>query len=234
MKLPLSLLACLCLAGTAHAGADLDLKVAYYSRIVTPEGVTREARYEESMLRRARHVWTARILPVGQAPHSHDDGSTPGVRKIAARQGAAHKHFNHVVLPRHLSLDNGQPRLEYVDAHEKQVIAIPPGEYDNVGFDGSWDHAYYLLDPKRLKAMPVTARASTVPGARWREREQDGLFERVLWDERREVPLVIESGDKAATFYNRVELTVQGSVTPQQPWLKTKGFARREYADFLD
>jgi len=234
MKLHLSLIAALCLAGSAHAGADLDLKVAHYSRIVTPEGVTREARFSETMLRRANHVWTARVLPPGQASHRHENDGSSGMKKVAARQGTAHKHFNHVVLPRHLSLDNGQPRLEFVDAQEKQVIAIPAGEYDNVGFDGSWEHAYYLLDPKRLKAMPVTARASAVPGARWREREQNGLFERVLWDDRREVPLVIESGDKAATFYNRVELTVMKGVTPERPWLDTKGYARREYADFLD
>ncbi|GGZ02016.1 hypothetical protein ACFFTM_08540 [Pseudoduganella plicata] len=142
------------------------------------------------------------------------------------------KHFNPVVLPRHLAQEGKQLRLEYVGPHAREVIAVPPGEFDNVSFDGSWDRAYYLLDPKRLHAMPVSARKSTVAGARWRER--DGVFERVLWDERREIPLVIESGDRAGTFFNRLELTVQPHLAGDLPWQKLKGYARREYADFLD
>ena len=101
-----------------------------------------------------------------------------------------HKHFNPVTLPRHVALEDGKLRLRYVDAQAKEVITIPPGEFDNVGFDGSWDHAYYLLDSKGLRAMAVSRRASPVPGARWRERERDGLYERVLWDDKRALPLV--------------------------------------------
>jgi len=206
------LIATLCVASAACA-TDLDLKITYYSKVVTAEGVTREARYEEKMLRRAGHVWTARVMPAHAEAHD---------------EPAAHKHFNHVVL------DNAKPRIEFIDAHAREVVSVPPAEYDNVSFDGSWDHAYYLLDTKRLKAMPVTARASSVPGARWREREEKGLYERVLWDDKRQIPLVIESGDKAASFYNRMDLTVQDSLTRDLPWQKLKGYALKEYSDFLD
>jgi hypothetical protein len=198
---------------------DLDLKIAYYSKVVTPEGVTREARYEEKMLRRSGHVWTTRVMPA-HAEESHAAG--------------AHKHFNHVVLARHVVLENARPRIEFVDSHEKQVVSIPPAEYGNVSFDGSWDHAYYLLDSKRVKSMPLSPRVSTVAGARWREREEKGLFERVLWDDQRQVPLVIESGDKAATFLNRMEIAVQPGLTRDLPWQKLKGYAQKEFADFLD
>ncbi|MHA4871460.1 hypothetical protein ACXZ1M_27610 [Duganella sp. PWIR1] len=219
MKRLFLLTAALCAAGSAaSADADLDVKIAYYSKVVTAEGVTREARYEETMLRRAGHVWSARLLP------AHAEEHTPG----------AHKHFNHVVLPRHVVLDNNQPRVEFVDGHAREVVAVPRSEYDNIGFDGSWDHAYYLLDSKRLKAMPLSSRASTVPGARWREREDKGVFERVLWDDRKQIPLVVESGDKAATFFNRMELTVQPTLTRELPWQKLKGYAQKEYSDFLD
>ncbi|MYM67195.1 hypothetical protein GTP45_10165 [Pseudoduganella sp. FT55W] len=218
MKRVTLLMAALCVAGSA-AATDLDVKIAYYSKVVTAEGVVREARYEEKMLRRAGHVWSSRVLPAHVEEHSN---------------GAPHKHFNHVVLPRHVILENGKPRVEFVDAHAKEVVRVPPAEYDNVSFDGSWDHAYYLLDSKRLKAMPVTARVSSVAGARWREREDKGLFERVLWDDQRQVPLVIESGDKAATFFNRMELTVQPTLTRDLPWQKLKGYSQKEYSDFLD
>ncbi|WP_373986851.1 hypothetical protein [Duganella sp. BuS-21] len=217
MKRSFLLMAALCAAGLA-AATDLDVKIAYYSKVVTAEGVTREARYEETMLRRAGHVWSARLLP------AHAEEHKPG----------PHKHFNHVVLPRHVVLDNMQPRVEFIDGHAKEVVSVPRSEYDNIGFDGSWDHAYYLLDSKRLKAMPLSSRASSVPGARWREREDKGVFERVLWDDRKQIPLVMESGDKAATFFNRMELTVQPTLTRELPWQKLKGYAQKEYSDFLD
>lgn len=235
----------LALAGSAHAGADLDLRITRYSKVVTAEGVTREARYEETMLRRAGHVWTARVLP-GSAHghgHGHEGEQEPAhgggreeaaAHRVAARKSVGHKHFNPVTLPRHVAMEGGRLRLAYVDAHAKEVIAIPPGEFDNVGFDGSWDHAYHLLDTKGLQAMAVSKRPSPVPGARWRERERDGLYERVLWDDRQQIPLVIESGDRAGTFYNRTELKVVAGVTRDLPWLKLKGYAQREYADYLD
>lgn len=235
--LPL-LVTALCLTASAQAapaataGADLDLRISYYSKVVTPEGVSREARYEETMLRRAGHVWTARVLPAG-AEARHEHAAKPA-NQAAGRVAAEHKHFNHVVLPRHVALENGQPRVEFVDVRAKELIAIPPAEFGNVGFDGSWDHAYYLLDSTRLKAMPLSARASTVAGARWREREDKGLFERVLWDDKRQIPLVIESGDKAATFFNRVDLTVQAGTSGELPWQRLKGYAQKEYSDFLD
>ncbi|WP_229415690.1 hypothetical protein [Pseudoduganella armeniaca] len=201
------------LAGTVHAAPDLDLRIAYYSRAVTAEGVTREARFEETMLRRDGHVWTARVLPPQTAAHHHK----PGVRHASARETAVHKHFNPALLPRHVALEGGKLRLEYVDAAAREVIAVPPGEFDNVAFDGSWARAYYLLDPARLRALPPSARKSDVPGARWRERERDGTYERVLWDERREIPLVIESGDTAGTSLHRMVLTVRPGVTPSCP-----------------
>ena len=205
----------------AAAATDLDMKIAYYSKVVTPEGVTREARYEEKMLRRAGHVWTMRVLPAHAA--AHED-----------HQPGAHKHFNHVVLARHVTLENARPRIEFIDAHDRQVVSVPPAEYGNVSFDGSWDHAYYLLDSKRLKSMPLSSRASSTPGARWREREDNSVFERVLWDEQRQIPLLIESGDKAGTFVNRMEITVQPALTRDLPWQKLKGYAQKEYSDFLD
>jgi len=208
----------------ATQAPPLDLRIQYYSKAITPEGVTREVRYEETMLRRPGHVWVARVVPpqaaaAGQASdHDH----------------SVHKHFNPVLLPRHVQLAGDKTQLEYVDAKNKEVIAVPQGEYGNVDFDGSWSNAYYLFDPKLVQAMPLSQRPSTVPGARWREQVRNGSFRRVLWDEQRQIPLVIESGDQAATIFHRVEVQAQANVSSTLPWQQLKGYSQREYGDFLD
>lgn len=206
----------------APTAPPLNLRIQYYSKAITPEGVTREVRYEETMLRRPGHVWVSRVLPPGvpAAGQDHDH--------------SVHKHFNPVLLPRHVQLAGDKPQLTYVDRHHKEVIAVPPGEYGNVDFDGSWANAYHLFDPKLVQAMPLSPRPSTVAGARWRELVRNGSFRRVLWDEQRQIPLVIESGDQATTTFHRVEVQPQPSLSAALPWQQLQGYAQREYADFLD
>jgi hypothetical protein len=196
----------------------LDLALAYYSRVLTPDGVTREARYQERMLRRPGHVWSGRDLPAGvpAAPH------------------AGHAEFNPALLARHVVLEQGAPRVEFVDRRAREVIAIPPSEYGSIGFDGSWENACYLLDPARVMRLPLSARVSAVAGAQWREREQNGVFERVLWDGRRQVALVVESGDRAGTVLRRIEVSVLPGLAASVPWQQLGGYAHKEYADFLD
>ncbi len=208
----------------APAAPPLDLRIQYYSKAITPEGVTREVRYEETMLRRPGHVWVTRVLP----PQSQ------AAAQSTDHEHSVHKHFNPVLLPRHVQLSGDKTLLEYVDAKNKEVIAVPQGEYGNVDFDGSWANAYYLFDPKLVQAMPLSQRPTTVPGARWRELVRNGSFRRVLWDEQRQIPLVIESGDQAATVFHRVEVQAQANLTAGLPWLQLKGYSQREYGDFLD
>ncbi len=211
-------------AATPLPAPALDLRIQYYSKAISPEGVTREVRYEETMLRRPGHVWVARVLP----PQARDAG------QASDHEHSVHKHFNPVLLPRHVQQDGDRTRLEYVDARNKEVIAVPPGEYGNVDFDGSWANAYYLFDPKRVHAMPLSQRQSAVPGARWREQVRNGSFRRVLWDEQRQIPLVIESGDQAATAFQRVEVQAQASLATVLPWQHVKAYSQRDYGDFLD
>ena len=65
------------------APADLDLGITYYSRVLTPEGVTRESRYEEKMLRRPGHVWVERVLaPSTDAHAGHNHGEN---KKVALK-----------------------------------------------------------------------------------------------------------------------------------------------------
>ncbi|MFZ4877429.1 hypothetical protein ACL9RI_20315 [Janthinobacterium sp. Mn2066] len=223
-------------AGTAQAApatpVDLDLGIRYYNRVLTPEGVTRESRYEEKMLRRPGHVWVERVLPAAHSAHDDAHGDN---KKVALKSTQhEHKHFNPVVIPRHVMLEKNTVKVEYIDAHDKVVVAIPKAEYENVNFDGSWENSFYLLDPKLVAAMPLSKQVSTVAGARWREVEKNGVFQRVLWDEQKQIPLIIESGDRANTFYRRVDVKLQPTLSRAQPWANVKNYAQREYSDYLD
>lgn len=222
-------------AGQPAKGPDLDLSVHRYTRILTAEGVLRESRYEEKMMRRAGHVWIQRVLPGDLSGHEgsqHHGSSTKS--KVSQKEEHGHRHFNHVLLPRHVFHTGSELRLEFVDFQEREVISIAPSEYENVGFDGSWPNAFFLADPKIVFTMPTTQRVSPVAGAQWRELVKGGITQRVLWDEKRQIPLLIERVESSGRYLERVEIKVQPSLAKSLPWEGLKGYAQKEYADFLD
>lgn len=247
MKIPALLITVLCLSGASYSAAtnaapapDLNLRVTYYNRTTTPEGVTRESRYSETMVRRHNQVWIARVLPSANLnldeAHDHEHGHAAHSANPVSpdASGTPHKHFNSVLLPRHIRLENNTLRLDYIDAQEKEIIAILPTEYENVDFDGSWANAYYLIDPQLLQSMPRTKKPTPTASAVWHEREKNGIFQRVLWNSRQQIPLAIESGDKAGTFYRRVEVKIQTPRNSTLPWQNLQGYTHKEYSDFLD
>ena len=214
-----------------YAGPSLDLDIEYYNKVQTPEGVTREARYKEVMMRRPGHVWVERILAkpaLGPRDASKDD------RRSASARPASHVEFNHAVTPHHVLLENGKVRIQYVDERGRAVVAIPSSEYANVNFDGSWANSFFLIDPKLVEAMPRSVTKSTVVGAEWHEREKNGMFERVLWDQKSKIPLTIESGDMAATFYRRVDVHIRPTLATALPWKNQNGYSQKEFSDYLD
>lgn len=221
-------------AVAAVQGPDLDLSIIHYSRVQTPEGVLRESRYAETMVRRPGHVWTERVVPkvalTDEALQGHDKGG-PAASSASAEH--AHRHFNHVLLPRHVSSTANQLRLEFVDFHEREVITISPSEYENVNFDGSWTNTFFLVDPKIVATLPVSKKLAP-PGARWHELTKDGFYQRVLWDEQRMIPLLVEKGDINGRFLERMEIRVRPGLANVPQWAGVKDYAQKEYADFLD
>lgn len=223
----------------ASPAPDLDLSIKHYSRVLTAEGVTRESRYEETMMRRNKHVWVARVLPSQRdqhvAPHVADGRVRP-VSNAALPDADSHlqRHFNPATVPRHVTLDSGKLKLEFIDSEQKEVVAIAPTEYDNVNFDGSWVNAYYLLDPAMVSTLFLARQSSPVAGAHWRSREKDGYFQRVLWDDKRMIPLVIETGNRSGSFFRRTQIQPRASLRKDLPWENTKGYAKKEYVDFPD
>lgn len=206
----------------------LDLSIVYYDRALTSDGVLRESRYEETMLRRPSHVWVSRVLPKwaekALAAHEHKDHGDEH----------DHKHFNHVSLPRHITQDGGQLKLEYVDHTNKQVINIVATEFENVDFDGSWTNAYYLVDPLVVLAMPLSKNKVAEGQFSWHEIDRKGIFQRVLWDAKNLIPREIETGKNDGSIFHKVSIKVKPTVSSRLPWLDTKGYVQKEYSDFLD
>lgn len=203
----------------SSSGPALDCTISHYNRILTAEGVLRESHYSETMLRRPGHVWVSRVLPanIPQVEEAED-----------------HKHFNHSTLPHHITLQGKQPAIEFIDPHEKYRINVEAAEYANVDFDGSWKNAFYLISPEQIARIPKSMRVSATPGTQWHEVENNGLFTRILWDEKNQIPLLIENGDKKQTFYKRIEIKLHKTLQRTLPWQQLQNYARREYADFLD
>jgi hypothetical protein len=238
-------LACGCaaaLAGAAPAPAPaLDAVLLHESVTVGADGVTRTTSYRERMVRRDGHVWVERVRPDAPAhahAHGHDDApASGGVRPVAADAHAGHKHFDFASATRHVTHDGQRVRIEYVSAAERTVVDVPPAEYETTGFDGSWDNAYYLTPPARLKALAAGAKPGPAPGTRWYEQriataDARGV-NRILWSEPLQAPLAIEYRSADGRVTRKLTLTPVARAA-SAPWTRLQGYARKEYADFLD
>lgn len=206
----------------------LDLSIVYYDRALTSEGVLRESHYEETMMRRPGHVWVARVLPKWheKAQLAHENPEHNAEHE--------HKHFSHIALPRHVALKDKQLKVEYIDHPNKQVVNIVATEYENVDFDGSWANSYYLVDPSVVAAMPLSTSRSAEGQSRWHESVKNGVFQRVLWDEQNLIPREIETGKNDGSIFRKVSIKVNPALSSRLPWLDIKGYAQKEYSDFLD
>lgn len=218
----------LLLAGPAGAASpDLDAVLHYESHSVSRNGVTQEMRFDETLIRRADHIWTGRVRPkIGQAEHGAE---TPN-------ESGEHPHFDYEAADQHLSRDAaGALRLEYVDREKGMVVYVPPGEYAATGFGSTWASAGSLIEPAAVAAMPRSPRRSSVRGAVWHEETRGAWFNRVLWSEPRQIALQIESGTRDGRVLRRT--TVQllpPTPAARLPWRDLKSLTQREYDDFMD
>lgn len=206
---------------TSTASApDVDATLVFESRALGADGVWRSTRYSERFVRRAGHVWTARILPSGAG----------AATKVAAH---GHRHFDYELAARHVYREAGEMRVEFADARTRMLVSVPPAEYENVGFDGSWERAASLVTAEEIARLPASGRASSVSGARWHEAERGGTYQRVLWNARLGLPMAIESGRRDGSLMRKVSVTVDAAAA-EAPWTSLRGYARKDYSDFLD
>lgn len=213
-------------AAASDTLVDLDGRILVESKSIGADGVTRTSQYEETFMRRGQQVWMQRIRPKSVAAHDH------------AKEKSGHKHLDPFAGGRLIGLADGKAQMDLVLPDEKQVVNIPSVEFGNLGFDGSWEKAYYLIslqEFKRSKLLKATQRQSAFPDAVWHERKGD-VNESILWDSKRMVPRVIESSNAQGTQWRRITVTLQNSIARVVPWSESvvKNYDQLRYSDFLD
>lgn len=199
---------------------DLALMVSFRAVQVGNDGVTRTTEYRERLIRQGDNVWTERIVPESSAAEH------------AAEHARGHRHFDFSRAGRWLQKKaDGTLRLLYADPHDRVLVDVDRTNYADVGFDGSWERARFLVDPASLAAMRVEG--APVDGAQWYTNTRPEGRTRVLWDERQRFPREVrsESADR------RIRRTVTATPEPlpaRMPWTRVEGFERKGYNDFLD
>jgi hypothetical protein len=166
-------------------------------------------------------VWIERVLPASaQEPGAHAAG------------GHDQKHMDLAAAARWITLEGGLVRVRLVNLHDRVVVEVPAAEYGEIGFDGSWENAWHLLDPSQLRTMkagPLGAGA----GTRWYQATAGAQTVRVLWDERARIPRRVESASAAGT--SRKQMSASAAAAPKQPpWRALDGFQEKTWSDYLD
>ena len=208
------------LAGFAQTiqAQNLNLLLQHTSVAFGADGVKRTFEFSEHVYRRAQWVWVERVMP--DAPHSEQDHP---------HEGAEHRHLDVAAAARWVSRNaNGVTALRLVSSEDKAVVDIAPVEYGNVGFDGSWETAYHLIDPAVLKRM----KAGKLDGdLRTYERSEQGAKLTVVWNERLQFPVSVES---SGTGGLRRTVVRQLPAPKVEPWNSLSGYQNKDYSDYLD
>lgn len=187
--------------------------LTYETHAVTPDGVTRDATYQEKLVRDGTHVWMERVLPV------------------AAPVTSGHE-IDLVRLAKHVQEGKGgAATVELVSTREKLIVDLRPADYERVELSGRWDEAAHLVAPSSLAELHDTG--VKVGGARWLERKQGDEYVRVLWSDALAFPLEIERGRTDGTRRTRVRAKIVPAPR-ELPWTALDGYRRKDLTDFGD
>jgi len=212
-------------ASHTHA-APLSAVMTFESMTITADGVKKQTYFQEKFIRDTNTIWSERIIPKTAAHQEHEDH--------AHHATDGHEHnLNFATAGKWLVRDaNNQITFRFVRAEDKKIIEPRVTEYGTLGFDGVWETAYYLINRSTLQKMtPLKKSAPT--GAIWYEQKNTQQVTRILWDENKEIPLVIESGRLDGSSSNKISLTI--TPTPKNlPWNTLGSFQTIAYEDLLD
>lgn len=209
-------------AWAQEAAPSLALKIEHSITTLSADGITRDVRYAERMVRQGDQVWLARVLP----PHAHE-------AEEHAAGGKAHKHMDVAAAARWVQRgDDGALRVRLVNAHDQLVVDVPQPDWGNVGFDGQWAAARHLLDPAQIQRMKPLERTAPA-GARWYQGGTAAMKVLVLWDAKGQFPLRVESSNTQGTSRS-VTVATREPLPATLPWSQLAGFKQKEYSDLLD
>lgn len=206
--------------------APLSAIMTFESMTLTADGVKKQTQFQERFIRDTNIVWSERIIPAAAKHHDHDNDNV--------HKEDNHEHnLNFATAGKWLVRDaNNQVKFSFVRNDEKKIITPRTSEYGTLGFDGEWETAYYLVNRVALKKM--AALSKTAPeGAKWYEKKDAKHFTRILWDERREIPLSIETGNFDGTNNNKITIT-PAPVPTSLPWNNLSNYQIVAYEDLLD
>jgi hypothetical protein len=200
--------------------------MTFESMTITAEGVKKQTQFQERFIRDNNTVWSERIIPTSVA---HTD-----INAAHHENEQEHEHNLNFATAGKLLVRNpdNQIKFSFVREEDKKIIEPRTSEYGTLGFDGQWETAYYLVDRAALKKMTELKRAAP-DGAKWYQKQDAHQFTRILWDEKKEIPLAIESGKLDGTSNNKITL----AITPfpaKMPWNTLNGYQTIAYEDLLD
>jgi hypothetical protein len=213
-------------AAAVAAAPGVTLRLSYENRSIGNDGVTRDSRHSDLMVRRAGVVWIERELPaVLRENESHGHTHAPG-----PHAGHAHNDAQGAPLLLRRGAD-GTVAVQVVLHNQKRVIDVELGHHGNVGYGGSWAGAYWLIDPASLKRMEVVGPARNgVQSYRLRQGERVTLVD---WDIAGHYARRIEQKDGHGLSSQRMTATPVATPKPL-PWDALGGYARGDYSDLLD
>jgi len=222
MKNILLLIFAISFVSTAKA-APLAAIMTFESMTLTTDGVRKQTQFQERFIRDNNMIWSERILPSTVQQHRHDE----------ANEQEHHHDLNFATAGKWISRNaNNQVNFAFVREHEKKIIQPRNSEYGMLGFNGEWETAYYLVDRSVLKKMTATKKGTT-DATQWYEKKDATQLTRVLWDERKEIPLSIETSRLDGTMSNKITLVITAAPAVL-PWNNLQTYQTQAYEDLLD
>jgi len=201
--------------------APLSAVMTYESMTITAEGVKKQTQFQEKFIRDANVVWSERIIGKTAQQHAHE-----------SEEDNEH-NLNFATAAKWLVKDEKNLiKFRFVREGEKKIIEPRVTEYGTLGFNGEWETAYYLVNRDAMKKMTVLKQQAPA-GATWYEKKNVEEFTRVLWDEKNQVPLSIESGRFDGTMDNKITIVLT-SAPAKLPWNTINTYQTIAYEDLLD
>jgi hypothetical protein len=200
------------------AAQDADVLVKHTAISAGQDGVKRTSEFAERIVRRQDQVWIERVVPAGW--HTADDHS---------KADKSHKHLDTAAAARWITRGvDGTAGVRLASREDKVLVEVAKTDFENVGFDGSWAAAYYLIDPAALKRMKVTATQGDL--TTYTSADTNRQL-KIIWNDKLKLPVLVESRSGASSKRTTVEVSAQAKTLP---WDGIKSYARKDYSDYLD